>query len=95
MRKEYSKPALFAESFMMTEHISGACVDSGAQNQRHLQTRFKNGGDCAYSIYDSDGNIFKTFFLDDNTQCVEHVLDDTDPMDCYQVSVSVFNPFSS
>ena len=97
MRKEYSKPVVFAESFELTEHITGQCVDNGAQNQRHFSTRFKNAEDCAYKIYDGD-TVIATYFLDGSTICKDSpvpIYDGSDPIDCYQGPNGIFTAFSS
>lgn len=62
MRKEYSKPQLYAESFQMVEHIAIGCT--GAAPQTGNSNPFHGAGNCLYM--DSDG---ETYFTLDTTNC--------------------------
>ena len=98
MKKEYDKPAIYAERFELAEHISGVCVDNGAQNQRGLSTRFTDAESCLYTSYDGDGNILATYFIDGTVTCAnatQPVFDGNDPIECYQGPSGTFAPFSS
>ena len=96
MRKSYQKPALFAETFELTEHIANC---EGAYNQREYATRFKEGIGCQYY----DPSTGERFFLAGGTACVGEgvtALPDGDYstgfFDCYQgPGEQLATPFSS
>ena len=83
MRKEYSKPQLYAEGFQLVEHISTGCF--GAAPQTGNSNPFHDAGGCWY--VDSDG---ETYFTLDTTNCastdgkIEQGADLSEFFFCYQ-----------
>lgn len=51
MKREYTKPLIFAESFELAEHIAGPCANLGKAN-------YRNAVDCSYDGGDPNGNYF-------------------------------------
>ena len=96
MRKSYQKPALYAETFELVEHIANC---EGAFNQRGYSMRFKEGIGCQYY----DPSTQETFFIEGGTACVGEgvtALPDMDSFEgffnCYQgPGEGLATPFSS
>lgn len=65
MKKEYEKPVLFAENFMLAEHITGNC------SPLHHATHW-SADVCAY--YANDPNYM--LFMTGNSQCTYNPGDD-------------------
>lgn len=56
MRKEYRKPRLYAETFVMVEHIASGCV--GAFPQTDNSHPYHDGSSCLY--LDEGNNAYFT-----------------------------------
>lgn len=69
MRKAYVKPALFAETFQMVEHIAAGCDMEGS----YFTANQNNGFVC--SVDDGSG---LALFLDNNTACSGQAFDSND-----------------
>ena len=59
MKKEYSKPTLYAELFLLAEHISAGCVQTGLYTPNH-----SNAWVC--SVTDGGGT---TLFMEGQERC--------------------------
>lgn len=92
MKKTYQKPAMYAESFRLTEHISSGCSPSPTGPQEPKYGNFNNSKDCVY--YLADG---LTLFNTGSQDCLIPV----DPgagivENCYNLGFTEeFMPFSS
>ena len=67
MKKPYRKPALFAETFELNEHIAGNCSVSGYANHKGIESCGFDNGDPNGPIfisskcnYDPTGGLFQT-----------------------------------
>lgn len=59
MKKKYTKPQIYVESFELSQHIAGVCGSSGRANHVGIT-------DCGFDNGDPGGY----YFLDDNkTKC--------------------------
>lgn len=90
--KKYEKPALFAESFRMTEHIASGCVldknlDTGEWNAKPM---FNRDQECAmYMSGDSDFAFFQSGW----NACIYNT--GTMDMGCYNTFSTPDTAFSS
>ena len=72
MKKSYQKPALFAESFELMEHISGACGEITGR------ASYRDAGSCHYNVEDG-----KVLFVGGQNGCVDDPGDGDLPDDKY------------
>ena len=61
MRKEYHQPKLYAERFVMMEHIASNCkvdtsVDTEVEGPQNFNSSTSNG--CYYGLNDGDWKVF-------------------------------------
>ena len=59
MKKKYTKPLLFAESFELTEHIATGCVMETNPNATPGTKPLHGKGECAYQFDYGDINMFQ------------------------------------
>ena len=80
MKRTYTKPTLYAESFELSEHIA-----SCKANQDITTVTYRDGNSCTYT----DANL--TLFYTDNSACLNQYfnLEDYDSFDDYLASFAV------
>ena len=87
MKKTYSKPALFAESFELAEHIANcAGVTPGAPTHWSKTT-------CGYRL-DGPGTGMNIIFLEAANGCTD-ITEEDDLVFCYNNWTGMIPPFSS
>lgn len=89
MRKAYEKPKLYAESFVLTEHIASCRVDGLGTNSAIYAT-FKNGnadGECTFV----DSNLVLFY----NSHCDMDLFDDPSNPSVDELGIECYNAFSS
>ena len=93
MKQAYQKPALFAESFDLVEHIAGPCggvenmKDSYAVNHRHAT-------DCTFIDLVEDPNV--AYFTDPDTRCnFKQAPVDYSAIECYNSYTGDVSMFAS
>ena len=59
MKRDYTKPTLFAEPFQLVDHIASGCVQTGLYTPNH-----SNAWTC--SVKDGDG---MTLFMEGKSSC--------------------------
>lgn len=85
MKKSYVKPGLFAESFVMSEHIAAGCkVIPGVAEATYITS-----DTCAFV----DGNL--VVYIENTTACKEMDLGLFETVDDLIASVECYNAFST
>lgn len=96
MRKAYQKPALLAESFQLTDHISGACNNLEADSGYHVTWR--SASNCSLSVKINEEWI--ALFTDVKNNCSDlgilpGIAEHTPFVECYNTMASSYNYFAS
>lgn len=79
MRKTYTKPLVFAESFNLLEHISRDCgVENKYPNAFHVTQR--DGATCTIEMTEDPGVYL---FLSGNNSCNDYSGMEHSPLTCY------------
>ena len=96
MRKAYTKPALFAEAFILSEHISTGCAFETNSNASVGTKPLHGKEECAYQFDNGDMMVFNSSI----TQCEKPAYADqwTDSdldFGCYTAFLSLEALFSS
>ncbi len=82
MKKDYQKPALYAESFVLAEHISSGCKVDSHWGSGNGPTFNENTTTCTYSLNYGDWQVFGGTLVSCGTPAFDDSWDDTD-LQCY------------
>ena len=98
MKKQYVKPMLLAESFQLTDHITGACnfVD---QDTTNFKVTWHSASNCSLSVKGENGWL-PAMFTDTSNNCSEIGIlpgefEHTPLEECYNSMGTNFNYFAS
>lgn len=96
MRKAYQKPALIAESFQLTDHVSGAC--NFLDKDSNYKVSWHSASNCSLSV-SVDGQWI-AFFTDASNGCSDLGIlpgeyEHTPFEECYNSMSSSYNYFAS
>ena len=97
MRKEYTKPMLLAESFQLTDHITGACnnVDKDTDN---FKVTWHSASNCSLSV--NVNGQWAAMFTDTANNCdaafiLAGEFEHTPLEECYNSMGTNYNYFAS
>ena len=98
MKKQYEKPMLLAESFQLTDHISGACNAVDADS--NFKVTWHSASNCSLSVKDENGAWLPAMFTDTANNCSDIGIlpgdfQHTPLEECYNNMGSTYNYFAS
>lgn len=93
MKQAYQKPALFAESFDLVEHIAGPC--GGVEDiKEYFKVNHRHATDCTFIDLMDDPNI--AIFTDSDGRCNSKQPGfDNMPVECYNNYTGDISMFAS
>ena len=91
MKKEYSKPELFAESFKVVEHIATICYNTAYENQRWFFKNYANHGDPSNCTFTDPGDGSILFGSGDCTTIIDY---NYYQLECYENAVEPMMAFA-
>lgn len=93
MKKSYQKPALYAETFELVEHIAGPCNGLEGDTNDSFRVTQRNSTDCEFSSSEDWDVIMFT----EAPRCNDLMPKDYQytPAQCYNSMIGTYNIFAS